>query len=168
MQGKKKESSCFWADSNWNDILFESVTFNCASWATISWKCKDSTKHNPMVLVQRTEHLAGKSRYLFLSPNSYHSSGKLLHFVLQSLHLLEGDNNTELLCIVLWELVMKENTWAWFHYISVQSFWQLRIYFQCLGHISCLSYFYGLGIVLSKQKFQTAGEAEHGSTLKCH
>lgn len=37
--------------------------------APTPWKCKDYAEHNPMVLVQRTEHLIGKSRNLFLRPN---------------------------------------------------------------------------------------------------
>lgn len=61
----KKIHSCSWADSNWNDVLFESVTFNCTSWAATPWKYKDSTKRNSMVLVQRTEYLTGKSRNHF-------------------------------------------------------------------------------------------------------
>lgn len=111
------------------------------------WKCQGYTEHRGSAPKDRT--LDWESRTPISESKLYHFSGKRLHlFMLQSVHLLDRHNNTELFSPVLWEL---GNTWARFCCTFVQGFLLLQIYSQRLGQISCLSCFYGLGIALRTQ-----------------
>lgn len=123
-------------------MSFESVACNCTRWATISVKM-------PRGSASKDRTLDWESRTPISESKLYHFSGKRLHlFMLQSVHLLDRHNNTELFSPVLWEL---GNTWARFCCTFVQGFLLLQIYSQRLGQISCLSCFYGLGIALRTQ-----------------